>query len=360
MGDTLDVYASQPHHVRHLAPIVDELHRRDIPTRLWSRWGDGWPLLRPPAREACETVMVACWADAYDLFPFKRVVYVEHGAGQRYVGTDGHGYAGAPGLEHVVLFLCPGEPVAERWRAKYRAAVETIGCPALDRHFDRTMPRNTAGNAAQSVEFGSDLQPGLPDDSSGDSSGFRPAMSGRRAGDEGSPTVAVTWHWRCTICPETMPALPHYEAALPGVVASLSAAGVSVVGSSHPRAYGPLRRTWGRLGVPFEPDPDLVLAGASCVVADNTSLMYEAAALDIPVVALNAPWYRRDVPHGLRFWSHVPGVQVNDPAELVDRVHEALDDAPPLRALRERAAAWVYAHRGDAAARAVDAIERIL
>lgn len=269
-------------------------------------------------------MLVAGWDEAR-AFPEADVVYVEHGAGQRYLGVDGHGYAGAPGMGHVVLFLAPNEYVADRWRRRYpQAGVETVGCPALDAHFTKH-EEQIANSTIRNV------------------------------------TVAITAHWRCTVCPETTPALPHYETSLVTLLAALSAEGVEVVGHGHPRDETALRRLWRRLDVPFEPDVDCVLRSAQLVVADNTSVMYEAAALDVPVLTLNAPWYRRDVHHGLRFWSHVPGLAVDEPAELVDGVFAALDDAPHAAEKRARAAARAYSLRdGSAARRAADAIERII
>lgn len=140
-----------------------------------------------------------------------------------------------------------------------------------------------------------------------------------------------------------------------------------MIGHAHPRAGRRAREMFDRLGVPFEVDVDRVLdrLARSCqprlLVADNTSVMYEAAALDVPVLALNAPSYRRDVEHGLRFWDLVPGLQVDEPRDLEAGIVHALADPPEARALRARAGAHTYAHRdGSSSRRAAEAIEKVL
>lgn len=334
----IDVYASQPNYWRHLAPIVRELCRRGHEVRtgassLGRPWGDR--LMRAPETDL---LIVASWTDARR-WPWVRCAYVEHGAGQTYVtGTDG--YAGAPKLDHVVLFIGPNLRTAERWRAVYPdAEVATVGCAALDR-----LLHPAQGDHDQ-------------DDQQNEYDGPEP--------DVHAPIVAVTSHWFCSVVPETMPVLHRYESALRSLC---DAAVVQVVGHAHPRAERRTSEMWKRLGVDYEPDPDYVLRTADLLIADNTSLMYEAAAIDLPVLALNLPYdakrqvgYRRDVEHGLRFWSHVPGLQCDDPADLEAAVHRALDDRREARQLRARAAAHAYAHRdGTSAARAADAIERVL
>lgn len=328
----IDAYASQPNYWRHLAPIVGELERRGHDVRSWaSRLTRPWGPRGRPVDPSL--VLCASWVDARR-FETARVVYVEHGAGQTYTGVTGEGYAGADALEHVVLFLAPSEHVADRWRARYpQAAVEAVGCPALDRHLKERAGQGEVDSDARDSAAGVTMS-------------------------EVQPLVAITSHWRCGVCPETMPALDHFRAALP-VLARVS--DWKIVGHSHPRAHRMTAQLWAAHDISWESDPDVVLASASLLVADNTSLLYEAAAVGLPVLVLNAPWYRRSVEHGLRFWSHVPGIQCDSPATLLPAIAAALDDPPESQALRARAADYAYARTdGSSTARAVDAIEGVL
>ena len=104
-----------------------------------------------------------------------------------------------------------------------------------------------------------------------------------------------------------------------------------------------------------------VLDRADLLVGDNTSALYEYASTGRPVVVMNAPQYRRDVHHGLRFWDYPPGLQVDRPEQLADTIARALTDPPGAQALRAAAVGETYAYTdGHAARRAVTAIEEIL
>lgn len=315
VGVKVHAYASRAHYLAHLAPVYaalpDDIRGELIgPRRRYMR-ADAF---------AGDFVLVASWVDSQRWARRHRVIYLEHGAGQSYAGDPkavNHGsYAGGAGHDHTALFLCPSETVADRWRAIYRAPAVAVGCPRLD-------------DIARAPE---------PD------------------------VAAVTFHWDNPLCNESRSALPHYARRLGAVVEDLRAHGVRVLGHGHPRAAGHLKPMWSNLGVPWVDDLDAVLRQAAVLVADNTSAMYESAALDMPVVALNAPWYRSDVEHGLRFWSHVPGRQCDYPDDLADTVLEQMqggsaDDVD----LRRRAAAHAYAAvDGKASVRAAEAIMEVV
>lgn len=310
----LTAYGTRPQYWRHLEPIVLELERR----------GHDVARVRTAGRVRKGRVLVASAADAAR-FTNHEVIYAEHGAGQTYIEGEPFGYAGSPRLARVVLFLCPNERVELAWRAAYpQAAVRTVGSPVLDAHHRRSSPDTDA-------------------------------RSGQSSTAESTAIVAVTCHWECGVCPETMPALPYFMAAV-----EYLARDHEVIGHAHPRIARRMEAAWGEIGIRYVADPDRVLERASVLVADNTSLMYEAAAIDLPVVALNAPSYRRNIEHGLRFWSHVPGQQVDHPHELRPAVDRALRDPRELQRLRHRAARYAYAALdGHAAERAADAIEEL-
>ena len=197
---------------------------------------------------------------------YARIAYVEHGIGQPYSGTLG--YPGGAGRGTVGLFLSPNATAAAADRAAYPAArVEVVGDPGL-----RYVPHR----------------------------------------EPGPPAIAVSLHWECHLLPETRSAYRHHRSALPELARQYT-----VLGHGHPLAQGTLRRVWERLGVEFVPDWHEVARRADLYVCDNSSTLYEFAATGRPVVVLNAPWYRREVRHGLRFWSAASvGVLANDPDAL--------------------------------------------
>jgi hypothetical protein len=291
----IDFVASEPHYVDHLLPIWDALPKK---ARGWFHTSKG---------DVGGLAVVASWGDLK--VQTGPCVYVEHGVGLSY-GNRHASYAGGDGRENVVLFLCPNNLSAVRNRKAWpQARVEVVGCPKLDRYLTVAKPSNR------------------------------------------EPVVAVSFHWDCKVTPETRSALRHYQQVLPALAKEFT-----VLGAGHPRAWPHLERLWRRLGVEPVSSFSEVVRRADCFVVDNSSTLYEFAALDRPVVALNAPWYRRNVYHGLRFWDHVPGVQVDVRTELVSKVRRALEDPPEWQELRRQAVEVAYPVRGRSAELAATAI----
>lgn len=326
------LYASRQHYHDHGRPIYDALPSDVRGGVLSARTSDPWRAGRTlPLRDvpADDWVMVAAHVDA-KRFPRNPVIYVEHGAGQTYggdpAGVANPSYSGGESNGNVRLFVCPSTTVAGRWRAAYpNTPVAVVGCPKLD-DWHRWGGRRSLSDPMMELH--------------------RPDQGG---------TVAFTFHWENTLVPESRSALPHYQRHMAAVVDELRSVGWRVLGHGHPRAHRSIQQMWRQLSVPFVPDLAYVLDHAHVLVADNTSAMYEAAACGLGVVALNAPWYRRDVEHGLRFWSHVPGRMADDAIEVVPLVN-ATNDAID-RQLRADATAHAYAYLdGRASERAATAI----
>lgn len=306
--------ASEPHYADHLLPVQrlsggDWHGRRAGLRRLVALGVDADH--RPPPPDALTVV-----ASSSDLARTSGpAVMVNHGAGQTYPGDPrsaaNPSYTGGDGRERVVLNVCPGPADAAACReAQPDVPAVAVGSPRLD------------------------------------------ALHGTGRGD----AVVFAFHSDLHLVPETRWAFPAYEDALAAFCAD---APMPVVGHGHPRVWRLLDRFWRRVGAEPVAEWDRAVRRAALWVCDNSSTMYEAAALGVPVLALNAPWYRRDVEHGLRFWSHVPGLQVDAPDDLPAMVEAALADPPEAVRLRERAVARVYGSYvdGHAAERAAAAIE---
>ena len=300
--------AAKPHHRAHIAPVArllgidaDHMARRiagpdDV--ALIASYGD----LKSAKRDG-----------------YKRIILMQHGAGQSYGGdrrTARHPcYPGGDFNEDVGLFLVPNQHAADRWAFRYPdASVEIVGCPRLDELPARVVSSDTAAVV-----------------------------------EKASPTVAVSFHWQGYECPEWRNALPWYRSA----IIALSKE-VHVIGHAHPNQPREAIRFYEAHGIEYVPDFDDVLRRADVYACDNSSTLYEFASTDRPVVVLNAPWYRLEANHGLRFWAAAyVGPNVWDPADLryfVDTAHTFNE-----RVKRE-ALDIVYAYRTGAAQRAADAI----
>lgn len=371
----IDAFSSSPAYDHHIAPVFDALPPEHRGT-----------FHRPESlrqRDPSRPVLVASYRDAMTMGG-SPLIHLDHGAGQTYNGDEralrNGSYAGGDGLDGVRLFLCASERVASMWRERYpEARAISVGVPKLDRWVEGPSRRVKLPEPDQEPRFAaspgtvSGLVPGLRQrpltvyvarDTQNESDSAKNPEKSR--GETGSawhktgdgplqPVVAVTFHSDLALCPETRSAWRYYDPHLPRLVTDPR---WRVLGHGHPRLWPTIRRRWTELGVDHTPDPDVVLSTADVLVMDNSSIGYEAAALGIPVVALNMPSYRRDVEHSGRFWSAVPGIQVDHPSELADAIACVLTNPAAHRAMRERAVTWAYGGPlvPGAAGRAVTAI----
>lgn len=308
----LYVYATRDHYVRHLRPIGKALAERGVKVNSQ----------RPPAGAL---VLVASGTDATEMNG-RKVIYVEHGAGQSYDGDPNgarngtRGYPGGSGVSNAVLFICPNQSVADRWNETYPdTPTAVVGCPALD-----------AWHAA----------PPTPT----------------------QPRVALTFHWPSPFSPEAGTAWPEYSRYIQQfLIPKALYEGWSLVGHSHPRWGDNVTSTLQSYGIPTV-SYERVMDTATLLIADNTSMLPEFASTGRPVLFLNSEGWRRDIHHGGRFWEWPEGqVSCDDPARLMDAVRLAMADGPAIAAARQRMVDSVYAYTdGKASDRAADAIIEVL
>jgi hypothetical protein len=264
------------------------------------------------------TVLVASWAD-YRATGRARCAWLGHGAGQHYLDdpVDGARWPTAATRRRIDLHVLPGPDAV---------ALFTAGCPDI--------PAVAVGCPKL------DALPPVP-------------------GPGAHPTVAITFHWEPRRCaPERRSAYPHWAAAIQELPAIARKRGWRLAATCHPKAVAHLQPALDAAGWPFT-DLDTILHTADVLVGDNTSALFEAAAIGIRPVLLNAPWYRRDVEHGGRFWQRGDiGIQVSNgrSAPLARAIDDTLQD-DPLADQRAASCTGVYAAvDGHAAERAATAL----
>lgn len=314
----IDFFAAHwRHYIDHLAPLwialpVEErgtfyvagpgLTERALDLGVPVTVGGMPPLQGPP-------IVIAGSRDLQYLGQERRIALVEHGAGQSYVldpTQDGvANYSGGPGRERISLMLCPSARVAAKNAERYPSCALPVTGPA---HLDRW---------------------------------YRPVPEEQTAG------IGFAFHWECPLVPETRTAFPHWARA----VQALSEQTLVTV-HAHPRIEQQIRAWCSNSGV-FWGDYETIFT-ADCLYVDNSSIACEYAAVTgRPVGLLDAPWYRRDVEHGGRFWDWTrAGVpHYGEPEELLARPTLPGTGVPALTR-------WAYDGRldGHAAARGARAL----
>ena len=296
-----DALASHPRFARHLAPVLLALpaeRRGRLDQSPAALAGAGPLLVADAARDLPDALATG-----------RPVVLMEHGVGQRYGGQrlGGDGRRG-----DVALYLAPGPYAADWWRARWP------GVPCVE-----------VGAPPAGVSRGTSFP-------------------------QATPVVAVSFRFHLVDppSPELRSSAAHYLGALPAL-----AGRYRLIGHGHPRAWPWLASAYRRLGIEVVHAFRDVLLRADAYCADNSSTLYEAAAAGLPVVALDAPWYRREVEHGLRFWGAVPGGRASGPSDLPEAIADALQDGPGLRQRRQDALAVAYSSTdGRSAERAAAAV----
>lgn len=283
-------YASEPHYAANISSVYCAL-----PEAFQGDFGDTVPRGTGP-------VVVSSYNDLRKMRD-RRVIFMEHGVGQTY-GENLASYAGATQRDGVVMFLSPNMRVARLNARAHRGITQFIvGRPYLDPFWDAVPTEGVVG---------------------------------------------LAWHWDAGFCPEGRSALAHYEAELANIAARFD-----VIGTAHPRIANEAAKVYANAGIEFV-STDQVFEEASVLVADNTSVGWDFIALDRPVVWCNAPWYRREIHHGIRFWDYVDaGIEIDEPAELAWAIDKALtrdDKAQRRKEVRDALYPYADGHAGRRAA----------
>ncbi|MFP4687972.1 MAG: hypothetical protein ACLFN5_07700 [bacterium] len=310
LDDQIDAFVWQPHYAQHLTPLWQELPAANrgkyyVSTHMHNMNGCGLPpevVCVENPYELCEQLevrprllIIPDDRDCMIYFLERPLARLSHGVGQSYIDEKK-----VPGnRKNVIVDLLPGSASREIFEEKHPETTKIVaGSPKMDR------------------------------------------WAGFKKERDHPPTVGISFHFNHKAVPETRGTFPHYKSILPELAANNE---WKLLGHGHPRFIDELIPFYEELGIDWTRDFKEILRRADLYVCDSPSTLYEFAFTDRPVVVLNAPWFRRDVEHGLRFWKYADvGIQCDGPEELSLAIRKALRDDLPQPRLRKQAVNEVY------------------
>ena len=313
----LDFYASQPHYLDHMKPIWDNLNSKFKGKFIITENIEEYAKLLKLnycIEEPREVItLVSSYGDYKNTK--KEVIFMEHGIG--FTFSNNHpSYAGGKGKDRVVLFLNQHTITQIKNQKAYPLSKqEIIGVPKTDQYIN--------------------LIP-VPKD---------------------KPTICLSFHWNCKVSPETTSAFSHYASVIPKLNKNKE---FNLVFHGHPHDNKKWEKYCTKNNIKRIKTFDEVIKTADVYVADATSTSYEFAVTGKPVIILNAPWYRKNIHHGIRFWDYIPGPQVDDPKRLELMMLRAVRNPRQWDYIREPVIDKLYPYFGESAKRAATVIENFL
>lgn len=319
------------HYVDHVAPIwksLPEKYRGNficLPTMadyaakkgiIPTVYNDGNEMLLAMQKESRLT-LVAGHGDPVWLNLTKRPNAITmHGVGFVFDADRKHvSYPGSNcARDRTVLMLSASERIASLEReGNPNMAVEVVGCPKLDEWHLKKKKRANRKN----------------------------------------PTIALAWHWRCGVAPETQTAFDYYYPVL-----SELASRYNVIGHGHPHIIDELGKYYHGLGIEVVRQLDEVFERADMMIADATSAMFEFASLDRPVVVAQFPLNKRREDFGDFYNDRLRlGVVCESPDNLLDAVEIAKNDPKDVKEERRKLIQECYTYMdGGCAERAANAL----
>lgn len=339
---SLDFFARRAHYIDHMAPIWNALpaERRGtvhIAQELESYaqqelWFPKLQIFEGGIPAGDNPVLVAAYGDLNKVIrsESRKIITIEHGVTQGF-GTASYPNGTIGNRDKVDFALLPNEYVARHFRAVRETPCEVVGTPKLDPWYYPPFFAPDHLEYTQRVSF----------------------LHGRK------PVIAIAFHWgnRNENPPESGSAWEWYRSILPEL-----AKHYKVLGHSHPLATSEHREAFERAGIEWVGDFREVLRRADVYVNDLSSTMYEFLLTGKPVVVLNAPWFRRSVQWGIRFWDYSDvGINVENLGELLQAIDQTLRDYGEIHGEeRRRAVVDLYPYAGHSAGRAVEAIMNYL
>jgi hypothetical protein len=328
----LDFFARRAHYIDHMAPVYKSLpHERrgifTVPDSLYDyarkELGDlgHIEIYDGETPRGNDPILVASYGDISRAArnPSRKIVHMEHGIGHAF-GTAPYPNGPRGKRDLVDLFLAPNEYTARLIRSVRSTRVEVIGTPKMD-HVDR------GEDACRSMS---------------------------------RPTLAIAFHWgdRNSKPPEAGSAFEHYKDFLP----KLKKQSFRIFGHGHPLAADIYQKEFERLGIDWLDDFRDVCRLADIYINDLSSTLYEFLLTDKPVIVLNAPWFRKDIHWGLRFWDYSDvGINVWQTSELLSAIEETLANYQTVcwRA-RSTAVHELYPYFSHSAQRAAEVLTKYL